>query len=137
MSHLPKTRPARQASGQGLPPTGSSVSSANVPEPAAHNQSFQQKLAGRANSGAANALAAAAAAGGNPVSEAVVTLADSLCHWMSVAGADRDMQAAAPSGRRLSKVADLVYDVAVRLPGESQTQLEARVLIVACSTLNQ
>lgn len=50
---------------------------------------------------------------------------------MSIAGADRDMQAAASSGRRLSKDADLVYDVAVRLPGEAQTQLEARVLIVS------
>lgn len=48
-----------------------------------------------------------------------------------VAGADRDMQAAA-SGRLLPNDAELQYDVAVRLPGENQTQLEARMLTWAC-----
>lgn len=51
---------------------------------------------------------------------------------MSYAGTDMDMQAAAPSGRHLSDNAELVYDVAVRLPGESQTQLEARMLTLLC-----
>lgn len=48
-----------------------------------------------------------------------------------VAGADRDMQAAA-SGRLLPNDAELQYDVAVRLPGENQTQLEARMQTRAC-----
>ena len=51
---------------------------------------------------------------------------------MSYAGTDMDTQAAAPSGRHLSDNAELVYDVAVRLPGESQTQLEARMLTLSC-----
>lgn len=137
MTNFSRAGPAKQsssASGQGLPPTGSSVSSASGPEPATQSQSYQEKLAGRANSGAANALAAAAAAGGQSISETFVS--DS---WLSpgvtgmcYAGTDRDMQAAAPSGRHVSNDTEVVYDVAVRLPGESQTQLEARKLTPKC-----
>ncbi|KAL3154256.1 hypothetical protein ABBQ32_013754 [Trebouxia sp. C0010 RCD-2024] len=110
MGDVPSVRQTSSASGHGLPPTGSKASSANgqATETGIHSQSYQDKLAGRANSGVANALAAAAAG-----------------------GADRDMQAAA-SGRLLPNDAELQYDVAVRLPGENQTQLEARMLTWAC-----
>ena len=77
MSNLPRARPAGQSSSasvQGLPPTGSSASTGSGPERASQSQSYQEKLAGRANSGAANALAAAAAAGGQSMSGTFVSI---------------------------------------------------------------
>ena len=68
VSHIDAQRGAhhgRNPPGQGLPPARSRATvSAPVSEsPSSHNTSVEQKLAARANSGVANALAAAAAGG--------------------------------------------------------------------------
>ncbi len=55
--------------GQGLPPSRSraSASTATYETPGSRNVSLEQRLAARANSGVVNALAAAAAAAGQPL----------------------------------------------------------------------
>ena len=124
---LQLTRLNSSVSGRGLPPIGSRTSSAGpVSETTSRSQSYQEKVAARANSGVANALAAAAAGGKHMIQALSRTCMYQQSCRSHDAGGDRDMQAALPSGRHLGNDAELSCDAADRLPGQSQRQLEVR-----------